>query len=33
MVEFGIITRKFNGGPNGMADRLALYWKALEVLT
>lgn len=32
MAEFGIITRKINGGTNGMADRLALYRKALEVL-
>lgn len=31
MQEFGVITRKINGGLNGMADRLALYRKALEV--
>lgn len=31
MAEFGFITRKINGGTNGMANRLALYRKALEV--
>lgn len=32
MKEFGIITRRINGGTNGMADRLALYRKALDCL-
>lgn len=31
MQEFGVITKKINGGLNGMADRLALYRRALEV--
>lgn len=32
MKGFGVITRRINGGVNGMADRLALYRKAQEVL-
>lgn len=32
MNEFGFITRRVNGGTNGIADRLALYRKAQEVL-
>lgn len=32
MQEFGLITRRINGGTNGMADRLALYRRANEVL-
>lgn len=31
MKEFGFITRKINGGTNGISDRLVLYRKALEV--
>ena len=30
--EFGFITRKINGGTNGLADRLALFRVAREVL-
>jgi putative chitinase len=32
MASFGIVTRRINGGLNGMADRLTLYRKAQEVL-
>jgi len=32
MAGFGVITRRINGGANGMADRLALFSKAQEVL-
>jgi putative chitinase len=31
MSGFGTITRRINGGTNGMSDRLALYRKAQEV--
>lgn len=31
--EFNAITRKINGGLNGLADRLALWAKAREVLS
>ncbi|EGH74903.1 prophage PSPPH04, putative lysozyme, partial [Pseudomonas syringae pv. aceris str. M302273] len=30
--EFVTITKRINGGTNGMADRQALYARALEVL-
>lgn len=32
IASFGVITRRINGGTNGIADRLALYNKAQEVL-
>ncbi|MGY2143116.1 glycoside hydrolase family 19 protein [Pseudomonas azotoformans] len=32
-VEFAKITRRINGGTNGLADRQALYDKALKVLS
>ncbi|KPW79463.1 Prophage PSPPH01, chitinase family protein [Pseudomonas syringae pv. cerasicola] len=30
--DFLMITRRINGGTNGLADRQALYQRALEVL-
>lgn len=32
MASFGIIVRRINGGTNGIADRLALFRKAQDVL-
>lgn len=32
MNSFGVITRRINGGTNGISDRLALYKTALQVL-